>query len=173
MPPSINERDASIAIDTGWCLAKPCSQPGIVPTTTNADDANTSGARIGNDAACAVSALLDREADDREDPREREAEEQHHRHAGEQPEEVGVDAEADEIPDADHQDHDEDVAHEVGERAAGQHRRARHRQRAEPLDEALVQVLGEPDPGFDRTEHDGLHEDAGHQVVDVGRRSGS
>ena len=28
----------------------------MVATGTNADDANTSGARIGNDTACAVSA---------------------------------------------------------------------------------------------------------------------
>ena len=66
---------------------------------------------------------------------------------------------------------DEHVAHEVGERAAGQHRGARHRQRAEALDEALVQVLGEADAGLDRAEHDRLREDAGHQVVDVVRNA--
>ena len=65
---------------------------------------------------------------------------------------------------------DEHVAHEVGERAAGQHRGARHRQRLEPLDEALVQVFGQPDAGLDRAEHDRLREHAGHQVVDVVRR---
>ena len=73
------------------CLAKPCSQPGIVLTGTNADDANTSGARIGNDAACAVSASGDREPDDREDPRQRVRERQHDAERGEQPEHVGAD----------------------------------------------------------------------------------
>ena len=31
----------------------------------------------------------------------------------------------------------------------------------------LLQVLGEPDAGGERAEHDGLHEDARHQEVDV------
>ncbi len=34
-------------------------------------------------------------------------------------------------------DHDEHVAHEVGERAARQHGGTRHRQRLEPLDQTL------------------------------------
>src|SRR4029077_3083911 len=42
--------------DTGWFFAHGCSHDGMVATGTNADDANTSGARIGNDTACAVSA---------------------------------------------------------------------------------------------------------------------
>ena len=144
-----------------------------MPTTTNADDANTSGARIGNDAACAVSALL---ADSpmiakihvSEKPKSSIT-----AMPASSPKKPVCDAEADEIPDGHHQHHDEHVAHEVGERAAREHRRARHRQRAEALDEALVQILGEPDPGLDRTERDGLREHAGHQVVDVGRRPGS
>src|ERR1043166_6766745 len=56
-PPMVRERAASTTIDTGWFSAQPCSHDGIVATGTNADDANTSGARIGNDTACAVSAL--------------------------------------------------------------------------------------------------------------------
>ena len=41
--------------ETGWFLAHGCSQPGMFSTWTNAADANTSGARTGNAAACAVS----------------------------------------------------------------------------------------------------------------------
>src|SRR5215207_3944477 len=55
-PPMVRARAASTTIDTGWFSAQPCSHDGIVATGTNADDANTSGARIGNDTACAVSA---------------------------------------------------------------------------------------------------------------------
>src|SRR6266481_6832335 len=56
-PPIVKARAASITIDTGWFLAHPCSHPGIVATGTKADDAKINGATIGNDAACAVSAL--------------------------------------------------------------------------------------------------------------------
>ena len=52
----VSARAAFTTTDTGWFFAQPCSHDGIVATGTNADDANTSGARIGNDTACAVSA---------------------------------------------------------------------------------------------------------------------
>src|SRR4051794_9637969 len=54
--PMVSARAASTTTETGWFSAQPCSHDGIVATGTNADDANTSGARIGNDTACAVSA---------------------------------------------------------------------------------------------------------------------
>src|SRR5262245_58997737 len=54
-PPIVSARAASTTIDTGWFSAHPCSHDGMVATGTNADDANTSGARIGNETACAVS----------------------------------------------------------------------------------------------------------------------
>src|SRR5690349_12438495 len=54
-PPSVSARTASTVTLTGWCSANVCSHPGIEPIGTNALDANTSGAMIGNDAACAVS----------------------------------------------------------------------------------------------------------------------
>src|SRR5262245_37397246 len=57
-PPMVRARAASTTIDTGWFSAQPCSHDGIVDTGTNADDANTNGARMGNDTACAVSASL-------------------------------------------------------------------------------------------------------------------
>ena len=43
--PSAQARTALITTDTGWLLAKGWSQPGMVSTGTNADDANTSGPR--------------------------------------------------------------------------------------------------------------------------------
>ena len=55
-PPMVSARAASTTTDTGWFSAQRLQPAGIVATGTNADDANTSGARIGNDAACAVSA---------------------------------------------------------------------------------------------------------------------
>ena len=54
-PPIVSARTADAVTDTGWCSANGCSQPGIVSTGTNADEANTSGARTGNAAAWAVS----------------------------------------------------------------------------------------------------------------------
>ena len=41
---------------------------------------------------------------------------------------------------------DERVEREVGGRPADQHRRVRHRQRPEPVDQALLQVVGEAAP---------------------------
>src|SRR5206468_7379026 len=55
VPPSINERTPLMTADTGWFLTNGWSQLGIVATRTNADDAKTSGAMTGNDAAWAAS----------------------------------------------------------------------------------------------------------------------
>src|SRR6266545_1886417 len=54
---STSARAASMVTDTGWWLAKTCSQPGMNDVSTKADDAKTSGAISGNMAAWAVSAL--------------------------------------------------------------------------------------------------------------------
>src|SRR5258706_12492953 len=56
-PPRHRARTASTVTVTGWCFAKPCNQPGMLEVCTKADDANVRGARMGNDAACAASAL--------------------------------------------------------------------------------------------------------------------
>ena len=48
-----------------------------------------------------------------------------------------------------------------------EHGRAGHGQGPEPLDESLLQVLGQPDAGLHGAEGDRLHEDPGHQVVHV------
>src|SRR3982751_635675 len=54
-PPMVRARAASTTTETGWFSAHPWSHDGIVATGTNADDANTNGAKIGNDTAWAVS----------------------------------------------------------------------------------------------------------------------
>ena len=56
-PPSTSARTALITMVTGWLFANVCRAPGIVATGTNADDANTKMAMIGNYAACAASAF--------------------------------------------------------------------------------------------------------------------
>src|SRR6266516_6442962 len=55
--PSVSARAAEAVTDTGWCSANGWSQSGIVATGTNADEAKTSGAITGNEAACAASGL--------------------------------------------------------------------------------------------------------------------
>ena len=61
----------------------------------------------------------------------------------------------------------ERVRHDVGERPPGEHRRARHRQRAEAVDQPLVQVLVEPERGDEPAEGDVLDDDPRDQEVDV------
>ena len=164
----VRARAAFTTTDTGWFLAQPCSHDGIVATGTKADDANTSGARIGNDTACAVSAsftVRPTMANTHDSEYEKAT---MIAIAPSRPHTLVPIVHPTTEPDDAHQDHHEEVAHQVGERAAHQHRRARHRQRAEAVDEALAEVVGETDAGGERTEHDRLHEDAGHQEVHVG-----
>src|SRR5262245_14337422 len=54
---NVSLRTAEMATESGWLLAQPCSHVGIEATGTKALEANTSGAMIGNAAACVVSAL--------------------------------------------------------------------------------------------------------------------
>src|SRR5438093_2125172 len=54
-PPFTRRLAAKTTADTGWWFAHGCNHPGIDSAGTNAIDANTSGARTGNAAACAVS----------------------------------------------------------------------------------------------------------------------
>src|SRR5436190_5255264 len=56
-PPYVSDRTASMTIDTGWCSANHSNGAGIDDAATNAVDAKTNGARIGNDAAWAASAF--------------------------------------------------------------------------------------------------------------------
>ena len=55
----------------------------------------------------------------------------------------------------------------VGERPPGEHGRPRHRQRSEPVDEPLREVLGQPEGRHEPAEGDVLHDDPGDQEVDV------
>ena len=54
----MSARVADATTETGWCSANGWSQLGIAATGTNTEEANTSGAMIGNAAACAVSGSL-------------------------------------------------------------------------------------------------------------------
>ncbi len=56
---------------------------------------------------------------------------------------------------------------QIGQGAPRQHGGLRHRQRAEAVDQAALQVLRQPDAGRRRAEDDRLDEDARHEVVDV------
>ena len=78
------------------------------------------------------------------------------------------DPEADGEADREHHHEGEQVAGGVRHRAADEHRRVVHRQRPQPVDDALAQVLGDADAGERRVEHHGLGEDARHEVLHVG-----
>ena len=72
--------------------------------------------------------------------------------------------------DAEHDD--QQRRHRVAEQVAGERaedrRRLPHRQRAEAVEEALLDVGVEADARVDGDEDDGLHQDAGQQELDVG-----
>ena len=73
------------------------------------------------------------------------------------------------ITPGDQQDrHRQRVRDDVGERPAGEHRGAGHRQRAEAVDQALVDVLVQPERGDEAAERDVLDDDPGDQEVGVG-----
>ena len=62
------------------------------------------------------------------------------------------------------------VERDVGAGAPEQHGGARHRQRAEAVDQALLDVLGQPEGGDEPAERDRLDDDARHQEVHVVER---
>ena len=76
-------------------------------------------------------------------------------------------AEAGEEPDREHDHELEDVRPDVREDPAGEDRGAPHRQRAEAVDQALLQVVREPERGDEAAEDHRLHDDPRHQEVDV------
>ena len=68
--PAVGERTDRVDHDRHrLVLGEPLERAGIDAADTNAVDANTSGARIGNDAACAASAFAAFKPDQREHPR--------------------------------------------------------------------------------------------------------
>src|SRR3954451_23590104 len=95
------------------------------------------------------------EPDQREDPRDRVAEQQAQREPGEDLREARVD-EPEAGGEADREQHDERqaVERDVGDRAPEEHRRAGHRQRPEPGDQALLDVLGEAEGRDEAAEGD-------------------
>ena len=60
--------------------------------------------------------------DEDRDPADAEREEQHQRHPGDRLPSVGVDAEADEVAEADHETRADDEAHELAEHRADERR---------------------------------------------------
>ena len=107
------------------------------------------------------------EPEEREDPGERVAEEQHEEEAEENLTDARREAEAGEEPDREHDHELEDVQPDVSEDPAGDDRRAPHRQRAEAVDQPLLQVVREPERGDEAAEDHRLHDDPRHQEVDV------
>ncbi len=72
----------------------------------------------------------------------------------------------DDADDEHHRDRDR-VGDDVGQGAAGEDGGAGHRQRAEAVDQALLEVLGEAQRGDEAAEGHRLDDDPGHQEVDV------
>src|SRR5829696_756099 len=101
------------------------------------------------------------------DPGERETEQQQEPDGPGQAREPCLRTETDENPDGEHHQDNEEVADQVGDGTAREYGGACHGQRAEPIDEALLEVLGKADARAYRSEGHGLYEDAGHKVVDV------
>ena len=166
-PVSAKVRAAFAVSVTGEASAIGCSQSGMLETGTKTELAKTSGNSSTNPAVCAVSAPAYDQRYEGEDPAEGEPEGGDEGDARERRDDAGLETEADQVADADHQADDQDVSHEVGGRSPEQDRRAGHRHRAEAVDHAAAQVLGEADRSVGRTEGHRLDEDPRQQVVDV------
>ena len=160
-------RAASAVSVTGEALAIGCSQLGRVEIGTKTELAKTSGNRSTNPAVCAVSAprtTKETNAKIQLSANPKAATSATHPSR----EDARLEAEADEVADDDHQADDQDVSHEVRGRSPEQDGRARHRHRAEAVDDAAAQVLGEADRRVRGAKRDRLHEDPGQEVVDIG-----
>ena len=107
-----------------------------------------------------------------EQPLEGEAEDDHEPERREPVEDAAVEAEADREGDRDRDRGGEREDGGVGDRAGGEHGAARDRQRAQPVDEPLLEVLGGGDGGPDPGEEHPGGDEAGDEVVDVGDRAG-
>jgi hypothetical protein len=113
------------------------------------------------------------QADVRHDPADRVGEDQEQQEPEHRVEDALADPPADQQAGQRHDHQRDDVVDDVGGGAADQHGGPRHRQRPEPVDDALLHVVGEAVAGERRAEDDGLGEDAGDQellVVDVAGR---
>ena len=145
-------RAASAVSVTGEASAIGCSQLGRVEIGTKTELAKTSGNRSTNPAVWAVSApRTTRETNAKIQLSANPKAATSATHA-ERREDARLEAEADEVADDDHQADDQDVSHEVRGRSPEQDGRARHRHRAEAVDDAAAQVLGEADRRVARRE---------------------
>ena len=164
---SISPRTASQTRVSGWFSANPCSHSGIASRPR--EDRAREDEREQRDEARRRRCLgiLHDQREAREHPRHREPEAEHEQHAGCDVERAALRAESDQEPDQQHHRDDHDGPGQVGDRAPAEERGACHRQRAEPVDHAALQVVRQPDRGRRRAERRGLHEDARHEVVDV------
>jgi len=84
-----------------------------------------------------------------------------------QAEQVGLPAESDGEPDDGHQHEGQRRAEQVGEGPSGEHGDAGHRQRPEPVDAALGQIVGQARRGAGAAEQRELGQQPGHEPVDV------
>ena len=166
------ERAAFAARVTGLTFAIACSQFGRVETGTNTELANTSGNRTHEAGCLSCLGAADGQCNEGKDPAQREPEGADERYAAEGLCEAGLEAEADDVADDDHQHDDQDVADEVGRGAPDEHRRACHRHRAEAVDHAELQVVGQAYCRLAGPERHRLDEDAGQQIVDVAHAGG-
>src|SRR5918994_948802 len=142
--PTNSARAASTIVVNGLFSAIGSSQLGIVSTGTNADEMNVTGKRIVKPYA------FDASGEDDDDLRE-----------------AGGEAEADQDSDREH-DHELDhVRPDVRHDPARDHGRPPHRERPEPVDQALLEVLGEPERGHEAAEDHRLDDDPGYQEVHV------
>ena len=120
----------------------------MLSTGTNTELAKTSGKIATKPADCAASAPRTVSATKAKIQLSAKPKPRHDRDRSERLQQAATEPEADHIADDDHEPDDEHVAHEVGQRATGEHGRARHRHRAEAVDHAALEVFGEPDGGL-------------------------
>ena len=158
---------ASVMTVSGLALAKAWSQPGMVATGTRTE-------LVKNKTMMGKSPMRPADSESRTArPMSRLSQEKaspdgdRDGHGGDGGGRAGVEPESDRGPDPDHQQDDEQIAQGVGGDTAGQHRAAGDGQRAEPVDHAGVQVLGDGHAGLGRVEPDREHEEPRQQVVDV------
>ena len=118
-----------------------------------------------------LGALAD-DADAGARPRKRVAEEQEEAEAAERGEDAAVRAPADRESGQRHDHGADGGGHEVGERSADQHGGPPHRQRAEAVDDAGVEVGAEPDRGSHRRRRQVEREQAGDGEVGVAAAAG-
>ena len=160
-------RPAAETAVIGFHSAMLRSGPGRVSAEMKAEEMKVSGNIQIRPALWATSTLRRHQAGQRAHPGHREREQQDHPESQCRRGESAVDPPAHQVAAADHHRQREHVHHQIGQRAAHQHRQPRHRQRAHPVDDALLQVVGQPDGGEGGVEGDGLGEDPGQQEFPV------